>query len=129
MSHSHLPQLESITLRLLAVLEQYEPGVSRLVREWAERGDMDHYARVSRQIDEIRGLCAEQPQLSVHWVSVLISHAELMHGLWRASRHRQGRPAGDNLEQHLSEHRHCVAALRSRCRRLLTDGARRHPAQ
>jgi hypothetical protein len=123
MSRSHFPEQEAITIQLFAALRQYGDDVAKLAREWRDSPDMEHYARVSRQVDEIKKLCAGRRELAVQWVTVLISHTELMHALWRASYGKRPGVAND-VEEHLRSHCDCIASLRARCKRLLAEQAR-----
>jgi hypothetical protein len=122
MSRNQFPELDAITLQLLAALQLYGDDVNKLALEWRDSPDMEQYARVSREVDEIKKLCASRRELSVPWVTLLISHTELMHALWRASFGKQ--PAihndvGDRLRNHCD----CIATLRRKCRRLVTHDA------
>ena len=119
MSRSHFPALNAITFQIAALVEQYEQDVSLLVRGWQGGGDMDLYLRVSRSMDRLRDLCASQPALAVQWVTLLISHTELMHAVWRVSPHG----SQPSLTEHLADHTDCIHALAAKCRRLLTESA------
>lgn len=115
MSASHAPELDAITFQLAGALESYERHVTAMVDTWL---DMDLYREVSDEIEEIRMLSAALPQLSVHWVELLITHAELVHSLWRLRfQHDEGDRA--RLDEVRSRHAECIATLRSRCLRLL----------
>ena len=124
MSASHAPELDAITLQLAAALEDYEQHVSAMVDAWL---DMDLYRHVSDEIEEIRMLSAALPQLSVHWVELLITHAELVHSLWRL-RFQEDEGDRARLGEVRARHADCIASLRARCLRLLArsenDGAR-----
>ena len=90
-----------------ASLAAYERHVRQLVYTWL---DMDLYQLVSAEIDALRKACAGFPQLSVPWVELLVSHAELVHCLWRSSQPTR-RPAQGELQQRLQEHLRCIAVL------------------
>lgn len=124
MPRTQQPGQEPIVIQLAAALRQYAEDAARLAREWRQEPDMKQYARVSRQADEIRNLCASDPEFAVPWVTLLVSHAELMHALWRASYASQP-AAADDVEQHVRGHAHCIAALLARCHSLLAEDARR----
>jgi hypothetical protein len=67
--------------QLLAAVERYALHVARLTGRWT---DADLYNTVSQDVDAIRLACRLHPDLNSAWVSLLISHAELMHALWQA---------------------------------------------
>lgn len=117
MSASHAPVLDAIAFQLAAALDRYEQDVESMVESWL---DMELYGRVSEEVEEIRVFCAAlMPQVSVHWVELLIAHAELVHSLWRL-RFREDSADGERLREVRSRHDACVASLRARCIRLLT---------
>lgn len=106
-------------LRVAASLARYERHVRRLVASWL---DMDLYLHVSQEIDEIRQDCMLVPQLSLPWTALLISHADLVHALWRSG--EAPRPAPDEevtlqLQQHLAS----VDRLARVCLRLAATAA------
>lgn len=114
MSAFPAPALDAIAFQLAASLDDYEARVTAMVSGWP---DLEAYAASSADVDRIRMYSAALPDLRVQWVEVLITHAELVHHLWRGS---SGRAAGEDrrgpvLEQHLD----AVRALRSRCERVL----------
>src|SRR3954464_11635331 len=123
MSASEAPAFDAIAIQLAAALEQYEQGVSEMIDTWL---DTDRYQEVSQQIEDIRMLSAAMPSLSIHWVELLIAHAELVHSLWRL-RFQDGGAQREKLDEVRARHADCVASLRGRCIRLLTrpDGAPR----
>jgi hypothetical protein len=116
MSASEAPAFDAIAIQLAAALEQYEQGVSEMIDTWL---DTDRYQEVSQQIEDIRMLSAAMPSLSIHWVELLIAHAELVHSLWRL-RFQDIGPDRLKLEEVRTRHAHCVTLLRSRCLRVLT---------
>lgn len=120
MAKSHFVELEAAAVQLLAALGDYEEHVTQLVRLWSADADMEHYARVSRQVDGIRDLCGMLPSAGALWATVLISHTELMHSLWRVS---QSRDAGLVVGEQLQDHIAVIAALRAKCRRMIASTA------
>jgi len=122
---SHFDQLDAIAFQLIAALEQYDEDVGGLVRRWHVEQDMERYALVSRKVDEIRNLCGALPAVAAQWVTVLISHTELMHGLLRLAR-----PTSDAalLEEQLLDHQAVIEALRSKCRRMLLASRNGRPS-
>jgi len=117
MSASHAPARDAIGLQLAATLERYERDSAAMVDTWL---DMDLYQQVSGEVEQIRVCCALLPQLSVQWVELLITHAELVHSLWRL---RFQEVAADRAQLHELRDRHadCAATLKSRCLRLLAN--------
>jgi hypothetical protein len=118
MSASHAPALDAIAFQLAAALENYDQNVGRMVDTWL---DMDLYRTVSEQIEQVRMYSAALPQLSVHWVELLISHAELVHCLWKMQ-YGTDPAEKDHLGILRTRHAENVASLRKRCLRLLTEG-------
>lgn len=117
MSASPAPALDAIAFQLAAALDRYEQDVEAMVASWL---DMELYGRVSEEVEEIRTFSAAlMPQVSIHWVELLIAHAELVHSLWRL-RFREDSADGERLREIRSRHDACVASLRVRCVRLLT---------
>lgn len=123
MAKSHCVELDAIAVQLLSALGEYADGVAQLVQGWSAEPDMEHYARVSRQIDGIRDLCSLLPLVTVQWAAILISHAELMHALWRVSQSPASEPPP---EERLEHHRAALASLQCKCRRMILhpDGQR-----
>jgi hypothetical protein len=119
MSASHAPALDAVAFQLAAGLEKYEQSVQRMADRWL---DMECYRTVSDEIEQIRMYSGALPQLSAPWVELLIAHAELVHCLWRGE-HAATLPDGRTLPQVREHHSACVAALRSRCLRLLARAA------
>lgn len=117
MSASHAPALDAIALQLAAALDKYEREVDAMVGSWLE---MERYAEVSADIEQIRMYASALPQLSVFWVELLIAHAELVHCLWRSKFDApEERP---ELAAVQKRHGSCVASLRRRCLHLLDQG-------
>lgn len=113
MSASHFPVLRASALQTAAALERYEANVRRLVATWL---DMDLYATVSQEIDEIKAYCGTLPDVTLPWSALLVSHAELVHTLWRSG--ETGASRDDEVAARLAEHLACIAALAEACRQL-----------
>lgn len=123
MSGSDSHAIEATALHLLAALDDYERDARALVESWL---DMDLYALVSAEIDELKLCCSTLPNLTVPWVSLLISHAELVHCLWRST---QPLPPGrDEVERCLAEHLECVRWLHAHAERIVSRTAAAPPA-
>lgn len=114
MSGSDPQAIEATARHLVAALEEYERDARALVATWL---DMDLYTTVSAEIDELKLCCSALPNLSVPWVSLLISHAELVHCLWRSTQPRPPQP--DEVERRLEEHLECVRWLHARAERIV----------
>jgi hypothetical protein len=114
MSASECQALQSTALEVAAALDAYERHVRQLVSSWL---DMDLYHAVSGEIDAVRSLCAALPELSLPWVSLLVSHAELVHCLWRSTQ-PAARPVSGELQARLEEHLQCITVLAERSRQL-----------
>jgi hypothetical protein len=106
---------EAIASQLITALEQYEADVQILCGSWL---DMEHYQSVSQQVDELRMYAAALPRVSVQWVAVLISHAELIHSLWKARRSDAKDAAA--VEDMLSDHVAAIHLLSRTARQLIT---------
>jgi hypothetical protein len=116
MSASLGPALDATAFQLLAAIDEYEADSSALVAAWP---DLELYAMASAQIERIRLYSAPIPELRVHWVELLIAHAELIHHLWRA--HYASRDGeGDDFAALRQRHAEAVASMRRRCQRLLS---------
>ena len=111
MSDRHTPALRAAALRAAVALERYELHVRRLAATWL---DMELYRTVSAEIDEIKGHCACLPQFSVAWVSLLISHSELIHCLWRSTQAGNVVPWQER-QRHLLDHIACIRVLADHC--------------
>jgi hypothetical protein len=117
MTASHAPVLDAIAFQMAAALETYEHDVERMLEEWL---DMDLYREVSGQVEEIRMYSAALPQLGVPWVEVRISHAELIHHMWRVQNARPA-PDAEDFESVRQRHAEAVRRLHAACLRLLTQ--------
>lgn len=111
MSAYDLPGRRAVMLQVANALARYERHVRKLAATWL---DMDLYQTVSEEIEEIKRQCAAAPELRVPWTHTLISHAELIHALWRQGDHAGATPEVDAA---LSAHLSCVDALARRCLR------------
>ena len=116
MSRSHFPELHAILVELLSELEGYESHIRRLVQEWHAERDVVLYGEAGKAMERMRLLAVAVPQLSVPWAMVVISHAELMHNLWRVLRGATLEPALET-EDHIA----AVTTLATHCRRLLVQ--------
>lgn len=117
MARSRCPELDAVAVRLLALLADYEAGVSRLVLHWHEQQDWEHYTRVSSAFDEVRNTCGAQPKVSVPFLELLISHVELMETLPRGPHGAASTP----LVERYADHLHCIKSLQETCRQLLAE--------
>jgi hypothetical protein len=115
MSASHAPVLDAVAFQLAAALERYELDLAVLMDTWL---DMDRYREVSEQVEQIRMYAAALPQLSVAWVEVLISHAELIHHMWRRQNARPA-PAPEEVRELRKRHAAAIERMRAGCLRLL----------
>jgi len=122
MSASEAVAIRACALHAAAALASYERHVRRLAATWL---DMDLYHRVSAEIDAIGQVCTQLPDVQVPWGALLVSHAELVHALWRTG----GEPSLDleDSADALEEHLHCIEALARRCLRLA--GLSQRPAR
>ena len=106
---------EAIALQLIEALEAYEADVKLLCGSWL---DMELYQSVSQQVDELRLYAAALPRVSVQWVAVLISHAELIHSLWKARKSEADDAA--SVENLLVDHIAAIHLLNRAARVLVT---------
>lgn len=111
MAASDSPALRAIASQFASALDAYEFEVDALLGTHFEP---ELYRHVSNRMEEMRRYAAALPPLSAAWVELLIRHAELMHGLWRAQR-------DDTIDlARLQGQVHAAArALSARCLRLL----------
>jgi hypothetical protein len=121
MSAYHAPALDAIALQLVGALEKYEADVVAMTDSWQ---DFELYNTVSTQLDQIRMYSSALPEVRVQWVELLIAHAELIHGMWRAQYGRQADPAEKTITVR-DHHAAAVAALRNRCQRLVSGSQQR----
>ena len=114
MSASDGALLAATAMRVAGNLARYERHVRRLVASWL---DMDLYLNVSQEIDEIRHDCVQVPQLSLPWTALLISHADLVHALWRSGEAHRGGPT-EEVALQLQEHLAGIDRLARQCLRV-----------
>lgn len=96
---------EAIVFELIAGLALYEEDVRLLCSGWL---DMDQYQLVSQEVDDLRLIAGALPWLSMPWGALLASHAELIHGLWKAGKTHGGDE--ESVARLLEDH---IAAIRS----------------
>ena len=111
---SHAAELSAIAFQLLASLDDYEQALEAVPTHGT---DAELLARMSLHFDQMQLQAATLPELSVSWIALLISRAELMHRLWMTQQ-RAARP-GPELPELLQQHREAVQALRARAMRLI----------
>lgn len=115
-SPSPLPQATANAA--LAILERYRRDVRALATAFL---DVELYHRVQGDVDQLRHACADLPQVSLQWVEVLISHAELLHCLWTSG--EPDSPVGAEERQvKLQRHLQRVDSLMLGCLRLAREG-------
>jgi hypothetical protein len=105
--------LQWLASEALAALDAYESSMREVVGNWL---DMEAYTAASQELDRIRSCISGVPGLAAPWVTVLISHTELVHALWHCEREKT--PIGENEHQALADHLVVVHHLQRRCRRL-----------
>ena len=113
MSAGDFDALRSVPLQAANALARYERHVRKLAATWL---DMELYSTVSDEVDVIRRYCGSFPELSVAATALLISHAELVHALWRHGERPEGE---DDVAARLQDHLACIDTLARRCLRLL----------
>lgn len=113
MSAGDFEAVRTLPVQVASALARYERHVRKLAATWL---DMELYCTVSEEIDGIQGYCSGIPAFSVSATSLLISHADLVHALWR-----HGQCPGDpgELEAKLRDHLACIDALARRCLRMV----------
>ena len=116
MSAAQSNALDAIGFQLLAALEKYEADVAAMIASWP---DLERYHAVSEQVEHIRMYSSALQDVRVQWVEVLITHAELVHFLWKA---QYGKPDGtpERIGTVRAHHADAVLALRNRCVRAMT---------
>lgn len=114
MPATRLAPIEATTFQLLGELEAYELHLHEVARQWGQTGDVVLFGEAGRSLDRIRGLASALPAVSALWVMVMVSHAELMHDLWRVSN-------GERLDMacEVQGHLAYVRELATACRQLL----------
>jgi hypothetical protein len=116
MSASESAVVDAVAFQLAVALEEYDRDVAAMIAGWP---DLQRYRAVSEQMGHIRMYSSALPEAGVQWVELLISHAELVHVLWRA--HYEGVPSDDRdrLDEVRERNIASVSALRSRCLRVI----------
>lgn len=116
MSAAHrVPQVAAF--QALCAIDAYESSITALVAHWP---DSVRHAQATEDLQQVRRWMPAIPGAAVAWVTVVISHAELLHTLWR----RPGDPkwARVHASELLCEHLLALASLQSRCRRQAQTG-------
>ena len=114
MSAGDFEALGSAPLQVANALARYERHVRKLAVTWL---DMELYGIVSDEVDAVRNCCGGIPELGVAGIALLISHAELIHALWR--RGERSDDGDDEVATRLQDHLACIDTLARRCLRLL----------
>lgn len=114
MSASQHAAQRATAMQIAGVLRSYERHIVRLVPSWL---DVDLYQTASLEIDQVRAWCGTLPGVSVPWIGLLISHADLMLSLWNSAGHPPG-ACDAEIRQRLDEHVACIHALADRCHQL-----------
>jgi hypothetical protein len=116
MSASHFPAVRATALHAATALARYERHVRKLAATWL---DMELYRTVSEEIDEIQRDCTMLPDVAAPWAALLVSHADLVHALWRST--QTATPAGPapDVRPQLERHLACIDALARRCLRAM----------
>lgn len=109
---SHAGERDAIAMQLLAALEKYDRELLPLARGY----DPERYADLAQQFDQLRLYAASLPELSVTWVGVLVSRAEMTFNLFKAQQDAQARSA---VVEFIDRHRVEVEELRGACARLI----------
>ncbi|NML47216.1 hypothetical protein HHL11_25945 [Ramlibacter sp. G-1-2-2] len=113
MSASQLPAVQATALQAVARLQLYEEHLRQLVGSWL---DMELYQSVSAEVDNIRASCAILPGLAIPIAALVVSHADLVHCLWRNS--QPGSSAGiAECDTELQEHLGNIHSLSRKCLR------------
>jgi hypothetical protein len=108
---SHGDDRRTVALQMLAALQAYDEDLLPLARGY----DPERYARLAEQFDQLRLHAASLPELSVPWVAVLVSRAEMTFTLFKA---QQDANARSSVTQFIERHRIEVRELRGRCAKL-----------
>jgi hypothetical protein len=114
---ANLLERSAAGFQLLAFADQYSLELAGLL---ACTQDPERYAALSQCFERMRCVAATLPELSVSWVGVLISHAELVHALFRPGGARDS--AG--LREAAQAHTEALEHLRAACQRLLRPAVR-----
>jgi hypothetical protein len=109
---SHAGDRRAIASQLLSALDEYDQDLQPLARGY----DPERYASLAQQFDQLRLYAASLPELSLPWVSVLVSRAEMTFNLFRA---QQDANARAEVVAFIERHRTQVEELRGSCARLI----------
>jgi hypothetical protein len=102
--------LNALAFDLATALDRYEQDMEDLVRAWP---DPQRYRRVNESMEQVRMAAAPLPRLSIRAVELLISHAELVQGLWDSTDPRLR--SEESVWPVVEQHRACVFRLREAC--------------
>ena len=117
---SHAGERRAIASTLLCGLERYGQDTQALVKGY----DPERYRKLAQQFDHLRLLASSLPELSVPWVALLISRAELTFALFKAPHDPAARASIPTM---LERHREHLEELMGSCARLIkADAARTH---
>lgn len=105
--------IDALAFQAMAALDAYEMGLEQLMQNWP---DPELYARVGHDLDSAKIYCAGIAGMTSAWVTVLISHTELMQALWRQHAGSKGASTCADL---LADHLQTVHYLRNRCARYI----------
>lgn len=119
MSASDPTILGASARQIVRALARYERHVRRLAATWL---DMDLYRTVSEEIDEVRAICGVVPQLALVSAELLVSHADLVHALWRSGE-TGGPGSSPEVAAKLQEHLACIDSVARRCLRVSQSSA------
>ena len=108
---SHAEQKIAIALQLAACLDAYEQDLDKLPLDSASA---ERHAALADRFDEMQMYATSLPELSVSWLTLMISRAEFTHNVWLAR--ERGRAGG--LQLLLDEHRDALEGMRARCARM-----------
>ena len=110
------PALNAIAAQLVGALDQYDADVAAMLEAWPR---YESYHALSGQIEQIRMYSSALSEARVQWVELLISHAELVHVLWRSQYGRAPDKSREQVASMRERHHDSVLALRGRCIRLI----------
>jgi hypothetical protein len=97
----------------VAALERYQSVWEELIDRWF---DAERFARVNDELDDLRKLVAEMPQLSADLMEVVMRHAQVLRALIRPS---TPKPRSAEIAALRQKHRTAIEAIRAKCLRLL----------
>lgn len=114
MSADDRPIMTASARQIVRALARYERHVRRLAGTWL---DMDLYNTVSEEIDDVRAICGLVPQLALASAGLLVSHADLVHALWRSGE-TGGAGLAPEVAAKLQEHLACIDGVARHALRL-----------